>query len=283
MRAQLRYDAGPGVGLGHLRRMEVLGDALRRRGIEVDFGVIGEEPVTEADIVVVDSYTVAASRSRFRCRVVVAIDDLDRPLDVDLVVRPAPTPDRATAASIGELRGFDYALVHVNRTGSTSPAAFDVVVTFGGSDHEGIGAGVSETLADRHPGLRVVHAPGPWSPRADSAGVEVIDAPTGLTGHLRRARLVICAGGVTMIESLAVGRPTIVRPTAPNQRLAVAAVADAGAALVLADDVEVAAIVDAADALMDDPDRLLALSTGAVNLIDGRGPDRVAEAIVGLA
>lgn len=282
MKVQLLYDAGPGIGLGHCRRMSVLAAALRRQGAEVDLTVLGNPGSAAADVVVVDAYTMDANRSEFASGAVAAIDDLGRRLDVDLIVRPAPTPGPASGDIAQVLSGFDYALVDPG-CGPAGPAEpYDALVSFGATDVAGLGAAVAEAVADRRPGICVAHAPGPWSVRADPDHVVVLEAPAGLMCHLRRARVVICSGGVTMVESMVAGRPTIVRPTAGNQMPAASAVAAAGAALVLAAEEGVPAIVEAAVSLMGDPSRQLEFSSSAGTLIDGRGPDRVAEAIVGL-
>lgn len=101
---------------------------------------------------------------------------------------------------------------------------------------------------------------------------------TGLGPALADADLVLTAAGVTLLESLALGRPTVAVILAENQRRAAGGAAAADAAIV---GVEAKAAGLAAE-LAGDLERRRSLSAAARNLVDGRGAGRVAEAIVDL-
>ncbi len=54
MKIVLAFDEGPGIGLGHRRRVEGLAHELAVLGFDVDMHVLGPEGVA-GDIVLVDS------------------------------------------------------------------------------------------------------------------------------------------------------------------------------------------------------------------------------------
>ena len=75
------FDEGPGVGLGHRRRIETLGIELLSRGHECVFVSLNETTVeaVAADAVVIDSYRVRADDAMFARRAWWArVDDLSR-------------------------------------------------------------------------------------------------------------------------------------------------------------------------------------------------------------
>src|SRR3954471_13615856 len=107
----LVFDEGANIGLGHRRRMEVLGDALRDDGFDTDLRPLGPDDEIEADLLVVDSYLARPDdRSRFHAETIVAIEDLERELDVDLVIDPDPGAETALHEHAGAaLTGPQYA------------------------------------------------------------------------------------------------------------------------------------------------------------------------------
>lgn len=223
----LYYEEGPGIGLGHRRRMEALTKALERLGVSTECRPVDEHDPSDPRVRVVDSYRVRADDERFAGAPVVAIDDLERDLAVDLVIHPAPLSDPDSQQSAKRvLAGLEYAIIDVPdvqwRPTTNEPKS--VLVTLGGSDTAGLGAFIAELLAADLPDVQVRHAPGPWSKRTDSASVETVEAPDGLVDDLLAATVVVTAGGVTMLEALALGCPTVVVPTADNQMRAVEAI-----------------------------------------------------------
>ena len=90
------------------------------------------------------------------------------------------------------------------------------------------------------------------------------------------ADLAIGAGGSASWERCALGLPAIVLTLADNQAWTARALAEAGAAL------NPSSVADAAREalkLMDETDRLREMSARAASLCDGRGAERVADAI----
>ena len=71
------FDEGPGIGLGHRRRIEVLAAELDGLGFELVARRSALDECVTAELLVVDSYLARADdRVRFTAEVVVAIDDI---------------------------------------------------------------------------------------------------------------------------------------------------------------------------------------------------------------
>lgn len=280
---ELIHDTGPTAGLGHLRRMQALGAQLTASGASVRLRPTRDRARGgPADVLIVDSYEVRADDGSFCAPMIVAVDDLDRDLAVDVVVRPAPGgsgPVHERARTV--LRGFEFALLRrpVERPPSDTEQRH-ALVSLGGADTAGRGAAIASRLADQDGSIVVRHAPGPWSVASTHRRVVTVIAPDGLDEELAASPVVITAGGVTMLESLATGCATIVVATAENQAAQVAAVRAAGAALVTEPDADVDAIVSLARELIDDREQQRELASRGRSLIDGRGVERVCEVIL---
>ncbi|MBS1838397.1 MAG: hypothetical protein JST64_11965 [Actinobacteria bacterium] len=240
---------------------------------------------------VVDSYELRADALELGGRAVpgavVAVDDLERHLDVDLLVVPAGS-DVALGPARRQLRGVRYALIDP----SSSPAGpflhtdagdrgTSVLVSLGAVDRGGVGAAVADGLARSGVADLVRHVAGSWSMPASDRRVVVESVVDDLGPRLDAATVVVTAGGVTLLESLLRGRPTVVVPTAANQSAAVGSVRDAGAAVVV-DPGDASGAIEEVVELLRSSTRRAALGRRGAELIDGRGADRVAEAVVGL-
>jgi spore coat polysaccharide biosynthesis predicted glycosyltransferase SpsG len=281
--------------------MEVLGAALRAAGATTtmhhlsDPGDLDSVLVDQAEVVVVDAYGIRAdSLSRNPRRRLVAIDDLDRDLAVDVLVDPSPGATAAPHESATRvLAGSRFALVDV---AEHLPAARPVrgpverlLVATGGADASGTGARVAARLAGELVGVEVRLAVGPWTELDDPPpGVTLVRTTSGLGAELAAADLVVTGGGVTMLEALALGRPTVALILAENQRRAVTAAARSRAVLPVdrsgcrgVDLVRIADEVAAATATLaaDTPMRA-SLAATAARLVDGRGASRVAEVVL---
>ncbi len=275
-------DEGPAVGLGHRRRCEAIASALREYGFESAI-VASTRGVVAAPVIIVDSYRVRADdRSRFVPDVVVAIDDLGRDLAVDLVVLPAPGASGSSYRNARDvLAGAAYSLVNLAapaRERTIGDGRLRVLVTMGASDSAGIGQRIASEIAAAAPRLLTQLVLGPWGDTATPSGVVRIDGSRGIEDALSTADVVVTAGGVTLLESLALGRPTIVVETAANQRSNISSVIAAGAAMHC--DVGSAAL--GAIALVGDSSARNSLALRGPQLIDGRGASRVAQAIAAL-
>lgn len=278
----LRFDTGPGCGLGHRARMRSLAQRLEQLGWTCDAGSIDSGIPARGAALVIDSYRLRADEFEFAGGPVVAVDDLDRDLEVELVVEPAPPlnpAERRRAAR--RLAGFKFALIEPLGDASDSDPATEpqrVVVSLGGTDTDGHGARVAAAIARSSRGVDVIHAPGPWSTVQPAVGVEVRARDDRLLPLLGSASVVVCAGGVTMLESMMVGRPTVAVETALNQRRAIQGAVEARA-VVSADVHSPDSACRAALSILSDPQLGRDLSVRGQELVDGRGAERVAAAI----
>jgi UDP-2,4-diacetamido-2,4,6-trideoxy-beta-L-altropyranose hydrolase len=284
MKIVLAFDEGPGIGLGHRRRVEGLACGLVDLGCAVELHVIGEDAVV-GEIVLVDSYRMRADdRARVRAETVIAIDDIERDLAVDLVIDPDPGADarvHSTAAVV--VAGAPYALVDPGLRALTPAPIGDgvrrVLVTTGGADADGLGARVASGIADALPGAEIRQVVGPWGLGPDDDRVVAVHAPEGLGPELAAADLVVTAGGVTMLEACCLGRPVVAFSIAPGQSRALAGAAQVGAVVA----VDVASAAEVSAGLARDADARRRLANSARVLVDGQGSARVAAVITGMA
>lgn len=284
MKIVLAFDEGPEIGLGHRRRVEGLACGLVGIGCAVELHVIGDGSVV-GDLVLVDSYRMRADdRSRVRAGTVIAIDDIERDLAVDLVIDPDPGADarvHSTAAVV--VAGAPYALVDPGlRALTPAPireAVRRVLVTTGGADSEGLGARVASAIADALPGTEIRQVVGPWGLGPDDGRVEAVHAPEGLGPEIAAADLVVTAGGVTMLEACCLARPVVAFSIAPGQARALAGAAQVGAVVA----VDVASAAEVTARLARDVDARRRFANAARVLVDGQGAARVAAVIAGMA
>jgi spore coat polysaccharide biosynthesis predicted glycosyltransferase SpsG len=279
----LAFDEGPGVGLGHRRRMESLAQELDARGHRSALMPLGASAMAAGRIVVVDSYRLRADdRGRVQGSVVIAVDDLQRDLDVDVVIDPSPGADAQPHHRARRvLAGASYALVPVPPAEVVSPGepVRRILVTTGAADEAGVGAELAAVASAVAPESEVRLVVGPWGSTATPAGVVAVHAPTGLTCEMASASIVVTAGGVALLEACALGRPIIAVAVAENQRQAVQGLADANAVLAAT----VATSGDAVRRLVRDAGARLELGAAARAAIDGKGPARVVDVIEELA
>jgi spore coat polysaccharide biosynthesis predicted glycosyltransferase SpsG len=234
-----------------------------------------------ADVLVVDSYVARADdTSRFEARVRIAIDDLARDLEVDVIIDPSPGADPTLhRAAKTTLAGARFALVDpatatmpVREIGEDVERIF---VATGGADRTAVGAVIAQDVAAALPDVEVALAIGPWGSGSVPDGVRAVRTTGGLTAELAMSDVVVTAGGVTFLESLALGRPTIVVVVAENQLRAAEHACAVSAAL----PASVATAAGVAVATVRSAGRRRQLGAAARRLIDGRGATRVAEVI----
>jgi len=173
--------------------------------------------------------------------------------------------------------------------GLPKPADGHLLLTFGGSDPLGLTAPVLRALAPRFSG-RIeavlggsVDDPGP----AEAAAALVPDRvrlhrDTPRIGDLMRgARLAVSAAGGTLAELAALHTPSLLVVVAENQSAAAEISVRHGWSLAIDGRTEDAVphIVDAAVALWQDETRLAAMRDATEGLVDGGGPDRLADAL----
>ena len=161
-----------------------------------------------------------------------------------------------------------------------------VVVTFGGSDPADVSARLAPAIAAAGSwSTLVVVGPGYGGTLADGDGFEVLRDPPDLESRLATAGLVVCGGGIMKFEVAVLGRPMILLAAADDQLPVAPAFAEIGAARYLGDGrtIEPDGVAAAVADLMRDTGGRAELGTRARAVVDGRGAERVAEAVLELA
>ena len=293
-RLWVRADASADAGLGHVMRSLSVAQAARRRGLDVTF-VVAPDPVGSTlpgrfgfdvrepdgwaaaiepgDAVLFDGYHFGAgdfAAARARGARVGAVDDFGSgEFDVDVVVNP--NPDDALVRE--EFRARRR--VRSGRTGT-------LLVTLGGSDAAGLGPRVVELLGNRPPFDTVLFVRGPAAPPLPDRPpwLELVPDPADVAATFDRADAAVTAAGSTTWELLCLGVPTAIVQVADNQQQIVRAATQHGAAVFLGDPAALDRTLPAAVVELADADRQRELSTRAMDLVDGRGPDRVLDALL---
>ena len=311
LRAAFLAEAGPGVGLGHLRRCQALAAALGSRGAAVRFLVAGaagggtdaarldwtRDPALAVEalaawrphVAVVDSYGASPElfeRVAALAPYAVAVDDLaDRPLPVHLVVNGAWHATRLAYRARPDtvfLLGPEYALLAPAFVGAPRRSVRDdvrrVLVTLGGDPPADALAAVLHGVRRAAPAARIDVALGPFAPVPDATGegVRVCRGLDSLRPLMLEADLAVTGGGVTLYECLATGVPVIGVCLADNQRPNIDELGRAG--LILSGE---PSLEQAVGRLADDPALRRSMSVRGRCDVDGRGAARVADAIEG--
>lgn len=243
--------------------------------------------VAPGDVVVLDGYhlgpaDVAAARARGAR--VAALDDLGRrDIDADVVVNPNDPHAFDGVQPDGELLlGPRYALVRAGfrrRRRHRSPPGV-ALVTMGGSDPRRLGPTLAAVLAASDRVERVVLVEGPGAAgEAVVPGVARVRDPSDVPATFDAAEVAVCGAGSSVWELLAMGIPVALVVVADNQESIAREAVGAGAAIDLGrPDRAASALGAAVERLADDAS---AMSHAALALVDGRGPERVLDALVG--
>ncbi|GAA4939211.1 UDP-2,4-diacetamido-2,4,6-trideoxy-beta-L-altropyranose hydrolase [Nonomuraea thailandensis] len=317
-RVGLRCDAGVRSGVGHLVRCVALAEELCARGAGVVF--LGEicgsawaraqlrergfplvpaprEPDRLAalacelrlDAVVLDSYDLPARtgavlrEARFAVLALIDGDPLGQEADLYLDQnlgaerRPFPLPAR-------RLAGARYALLRdsVRRRTRAAPGGSTVprvLCFFGGTDSGGVAPAWARALnATGRPFLGTVVSPAPF----EAGGPITVIPPTDRLPELMAAAdLVVTAAGSAVWELLYLGVPTALTWVADNQLIGYEELVGRGAAAGLGRAADPAATGLLARLLADPAAREEHGRRGS-GLVDGRGRERVADALLGI-
>lgn len=240
------------------------------------------------DWVVVDAYAFGSvwhRHIRDRSIRVLAFDDLlDRRLDVDMVVNAASAPGDYLHLAPGAraLCGLRHAVTgHAPRCGDGN--AEELSIAFGATDPDDMTGRMLEALSRAEmPALRQLRSLsvrlGPNAPhrrRVESLLRSMPGAGFAQPGH-RTSAIVIGSAGVSLLERMQDGEPSVVLRTALNQRRLLDAAVRAGAAVEAADVHDAVRIVGE---LMNDPGRRASMAVAGKTAVDGMGAQRIARAM----
>lgn len=252
---------------------------------------------TGAKALSIDSYALTAAEiaSLADALPVLCFDDgARRRLDVDVIVNAAPA-----AAGSGYrgrpdtqcLLGPAYQIFRPEFDGVTpsriGPSLDRLFVTLGGDAPSGellpLMAFLCDAVLDRHPSVRVDLVIGPFVSVAGPAHERLFvhRNPDRVLELMAAADLAVSAGGQTLYELARCGRPTIAVQTGPDQQLNLEGLEAMGAieysGRVGSDWLQrLSASIESCFAV----DRRRALSVAASRLVDGRGAERVADALL---
>src|SRR5204863_3755247 len=174
-----------------------------------------------------------------------------------------------------------------------SAASLRVLVSFGGGAHGTLVEDVLTALQRVRVGTDVPHAldvtvvatdvdDARWSSAGPHA-VHLLPPTPGLAKLLAEADIAIGAPGSTTYERLALGVPSSLVELSDNQRAVARGLVETGAAVVIGRraDVTIDDWVAALRRVCGDPDLRGAMAAAARRLVDGRGTERVLDALAG--
>lgn len=316
VRVGVRCDAGARSGVGHLVRCVALAEELVTRGVEVVFlGEVRDSPWARAqldgrglplvpapgepaglaalarelalDAVVLDSYALpqdTGATLRAAGLPVLAIIDGD-PLgqEADLYLdqnlgaerRPFTLPGR-------RLAGARYVLLRDSVRARTRPPREPgpprVLCFFGGTDSAGVAPRWADALnATGLPFSGTVVSPAPF----DAGSITVIPPTDRLPELMAAADLVVTAAGSAVWELLHLGVPTALTWVADNQLIGYEELVGLGAAAPLGPS-PCGEATGVLARLLADPAARDELGGRGRGLVDGKGRERVADALLAL-
>lgn len=318
MRLWIRADGSAEIGLGHIMRTMAVAERARDRNLEVHYLIGGNRTVLRlvrdrgfaaefvgdrvdavverarpGDAVIFDGYSLSAdlmgATREVGCRVA-AIDDLGAgffPVDVLLNQNPLEPHAYTLPSSSKMLLGPHYALVRREFVGRRrlrhAARPRTLVVATGGSDVAGL-ATMTVQIASARPAFdRIVLIVGP---AADSSltkllrsDVEILRAPPDVGAVFDTADAAISAAGSTTWELLCMGIPTALVEVAANQAAIGVGVQEAGAGMYIGKAVAYRDTFYRTLRQLADPIVRERLSRRALDLVDGRGADRLLDAL----
>lgn len=207
---------------------------------------------------------------------------------VSVMTQEGKTPD-------GFYWGPEYAILREQFRGREKVVRDDartVLLSFGGSDPQGLTLKVAEALQDLDPALDLVAVLGPaFSFRRELVELEptlrrrvrVIDDAHGHISELMlEADVMVGSGGMSVYEIAALGTPGVILGQNAREDKRMREFAQQGTVdyLGLGTDVEPGAIANAVKKLLGDPERRRQMSMRGRTMVDGLGATRAAEVVL---
>lgn len=316
----LRADASPAMGGGHVMRCLAIAEALELAGARVAFAsapeslaaapalagadMRGPEPTADAAAVLIDGYhlhaDVAQGWAAAGAAVAVLDDSPERPRPCALRIDPTPGRRPSDYADVAPgarlLLGPAYAPMRAAFARLRPPALARrsragpvqvVLVSTGLTDAAGFAPAAAQAALRACPNAAVDVVVGSGAASLSTLRALAADERR-LTLHVDAddmaaltagADLAVGAAGVSTWERCALGLPSVVLLAAANQRANAQALAAAGAAVIVDSP---AAAGPALARLASDPGERIEMAEAASALCDGRGAERIAEALLAL-
>jgi len=277
-------------------------------GERVRAGAAGVRIVTPADqtrrraadnaagITIVDVPDPDRAVPGYPARRLVVFDDRDRFSGrARVVVQPSQPAWHGPGAADLILEGYRYAPVDAafrDRRPSGGPAAYRpapvgqaprLIVCFGGSDPADVTNRLAGALAAVHSEVEVVVGAAYHGEYAGS-GATLLRDPADLPDRLAAATVAVIGAGTMKFEVACLGLPAVLVAVADDQLVVGGPYAATGAARYLGDGRIIDPQVVAAElaSLLADADRLAAMRRAALDVVDGRGAERLADVVVSL-
>lgn len=307
-------------GGGHISRMLALGEALRDRRTAVSLSIVGgrlggdaarratklgliEGPIPDGVVVVADLPRVGDAIGLAPWERLVVFDDANAFAgEAAIVVQPSLPSWTGPGRGGRVLAGYDYVPLarryrEIRGQGPAAPARatgvtgkpLHILLSFGGSDPDLVTERIAPSLAgtgDDRAAWSVVALVGAGHREpVEIPGIAVVRDPPDLPERLVAADLVILGAGTMKFEAACLRRPAILVAAADDQLPVGPPFAATGAAMWLGDgrSVEPAWVRDAVVQLLSQPTRRDAMAARAGEIVDGRGAERLADAILGIS
>lgn len=163
-----------------------------------------------------------------------------------------------------------------------------IVVTFGGSDHDDLTLRVLRVMAGIDGDLDIVAVLGPaYVGQAEEAGkrdprVRVLRDVADVAAVFSTADIAISGGGGTALELAYLGVPMVLLALSTDQTHVAKALSDTGAATYLGSpgEIEDQVISETLNTLIFDLQKRKAMNSAGRGLIDGKGAERIADAVL---
>jgi hypothetical protein len=257
-----------------------------------ELGVIDCDAPAAVDAVLVDLPDPNEIAGRWPSHLLAVFDDREWFRGTAaLVIQPSLDRWSGSAEAGRVLAGYAFAPIRgsVRALAADPPSEtepVEVLVCFGGSDPADVGARVAPAVARSGPWrTTIVVGPGYRGRLGGAVGTgAVVRDPLDIDRRLASATLVVSGAGTMKFELALLGRPMILLAVVDDQLPIGPPFAATGAALFLGDgrDVDLSAVAAAVAALMADDPARTAMGERGRRIVDGRGAERIAAAVLQL-
>ena len=248
--------------------------------------VVNDRPFLEKDYL-----EALAKLGASTVNLVDSLEDIEKPAEITSMIIACMRVDQLELEDY--YGGPEFAILResfAGRAKSVRKDARQIVLSFGGSDPQGLTLKVLRALDEVRSGLTVKAVLGPafsYQQELERLLPELHYQPLLLENvehmaeTLSEADIVFCAGGMTVYEIAALGTPGIVLCQNARERRRMETFLQFGSVvhLGLGTEVDEREIRDTARALLSDPVRRRAMSEAGRKLVDARGAQRAAEVV----